>query len=42
MVDPNALGDLVGRLPDGAFARYPSLSPKAVRRAVEEFVGEYG
>lgn len=42
MVEPSRLGDLVDHLPDSAFARYPSLSPEAVRRAVEEFVRESG
>ncbi len=38
MVDAKRLGDLVGQIPDSAFARYPSLSPGAVRQVVDDFV----
>lgn len=38
MVDPARLRDLVSRVPDSAFARYPRLTPAAVRQAVDDFV----
>ena len=38
MVDPLHLRTLVEELPDSAFARYPRLTPGAVREAVVDFV----
>jgi hypothetical protein len=38
LVDPARLRELVKRIPDSAYARYPSLGARAVRTAVEEFL----
>ena len=38
MVDGAKLRALVGGIPESAYARYPSLSPAAVRRALEDFL----
>ena len=38
MVDAVTLRSLVARIPDDAYARYPTLSPKAVTAAVEAFL----
>lgn len=38
MVDPARFLDLVRNIPDGAYARYPSLSADAVLAAVQAFV----
>jgi len=38
MVDSRRFRELVDRVPDSAFARYPRLSPGAVRKAVEGFL----
>jgi hypothetical protein len=38
MVDPVRLRRLVFEIPEKAYARYPSLSRKAVLEVVEEFV----
>jgi hypothetical protein len=38
LVDPARLRQLVERIPEPAYARYPSLSPRAVRAAVKEFL----
>ena len=38
MVDPARLRRLVHEIPEGAYARYPTLSRKAVLEVVEEFV----
>lgn len=40
MVEPERFRALVEAIPDEAFARYPSLSPRAVRRAVSAFLGQ--
>ncbi len=42
MVEASRLQDLVGQVPDSAFARYPSLSPGSVRQAIEPFLKEEG
>lgn len=39
MVDPERFRKLVDRVPETAFARYPRLSPKGVRQAVDAFLG---
>lgn len=38
MVDPERFRDLVGGIPDAAYARYPNLSRTAVDKAVEDFL----
>lgn len=38
MVEPARFRELVGGIPDAAYARYPSLSRAAVDRAVEDFL----
>jgi hypothetical protein len=40
MVDPRRLAALVKAIPDSTYARYPSLSPAALRRAVADFIAE--
>ena len=42
MVDPQALRALVAAIPDAAYARYPALSPSAVREVVDAFLEELG
>lgn len=38
MVDGDRFRELVDRVPESAFARYPRLSPSAVRQAVDDFL----
>ncbi len=40
MVETDRFRELVEAIPDTAFARYPSLSPSAVRRAVADFLSQ--
>lgn len=42
MVDPERFRELVRAIPDSAFARYPNLSPDAVREAVDDVLGSIG
>ena len=41
MVDPATLRSLVARIPDSAFAKYPTLSRSGVERAVEAFLNSF-
>lgn len=41
MVDPARLRELVRDIPPSAFAKYPALSPDAVREAVDQFVAQF-
>lgn len=38
MVEPERLRSLVAQIPDSAYSRYPSLSPAAVRKVVDDFL----
>lgn len=38
MVEPDAFRKLVHRIPEAAYTKYPSLSPDAVRSAVDDFL----
>lgn len=40
LVDPTSLQTLVWKIPDSAFARYPTLSRIAIQRAVFEFLDD--
>jgi hypothetical protein len=40
MVDPRRFRDLVAKIPDSAYARYPSLSRSGVEEAVETFLAK--
>ena len=42
MVAPEELRTLVDEIPEAAYARYPNLSPAAVREAVVEFLAKNG
>lgn len=42
MVDPRRFRELVQEIPDGAFARYPTLSRESVGAAVDEALGPLG
>ena len=42
MVDPHRFLELIREIPDSAYARYPNLSPAAVRGAVEGFFSTVG
>jgi len=37
MVDPARFRDLVERIPDSEYSRYPNLTPEGVRAAVADF-----
>jgi hypothetical protein len=41
MVDVNRFRTLVAAIPDAAYAKYPSLSPHAVLKAVNDFVVQH-
>ena len=40
MVDAEKLRDLVQRIPESAYAKYPNLSQDALRHAVEDFIAD--
>ena len=42
MVEPGTFRDLVHRIPESAYAKYPSLSHDAVNSAVDEFLSNVG
>lgn len=41
MVEPSRFRELVEAIPDSDYARYPTLSPDAVRSAVDDFLSEW-
>lgn len=40
MVDPDRFRKLVEEIPDSAYSKYPRLSPRAVRTAVDDFLSD--
>jgi len=40
MVDPQKLRSLVTKIPNSAFAKYPSLSRDGIENAIETFLTE--
>jgi hypothetical protein len=42
LVDPVDSREVVGAIPDSAYARYPALSPDSVAGAVAEFLSKNG
>lgn len=42
MVDPDTFVELVKRIPDSAYARYPNLSRASVGKVIDEFVAATG
>lgn len=38
MVDPARYRELVERIPDSEYSRYPNLTPEGVRAAVADFL----
>lgn len=41
MVDPETFRSLVNAIPDSVYAKYPALTAKAVREAVDGFLATY-
>ena len=41
MVEPERFRELVGEIPESAYARYPNLSPTSVRSAVEDVLAAF-